>query len=130
MVNLTGHRQAIERLYTDRATVYRYMSVKDPVTHETKQEAQAIYSDQPCRISQKALAQNSQTEAQNDVLYETKLFIAPELELRHGDMVEVIRGRIAPTGWEPIAAPRKYAAGEPFLYSTHQEVSIQRKEWA
>ncbi len=130
MINLSRHRRAIERFYTDRATVYRYMSVKDPVTKETKLIPQPVYADQPCRISQKALAQNGQTAAQNDILYETKLFIAPELELQHGDMVEATRGRIAAVGWEAIAAPRKYAAGEPFLYSTHQEVSIQRKEWA
>lgn len=130
MINYRRYRRTIERLYTDRATIYRYIQVKDPVTKETKLEAQPVHLDQTCRVSQKVLAQNNQTEAQNDIRYETKLFIAPELELRQGDMLEVTRGRITAAGWEPIAPARKYEAGEPFLYVTHQEISIQRKDWA
>ncbi|MCM3701433.1 ABC transporter ATP-binding protein [Paenibacillus macerans] len=130
MINYDRHRRKIEKLYTDRATIYRYQKVKDPVTKETKLVPMPVHSDQPCRISQKALAQNGQTEAQNDIRYETKLFIAPELEILQGDMLEATRGRITATGWEPIAPTRKYTAGEPFIYPTHQEVSIERKEWA
>lgn len=114
------HRKAIEKLYTDRTTIYRYEKVKDPISHETKLVPVPVYSDQPCRISQKALGSNGQTEAQNDITYETKLFVAPELEIKQGDVLEVTRGTVT----------RKYTAGEPFLYPTHQEVSIQRKEWA
>lgn len=119
-MNIERHRRAIERMYTDRLTVYRYVQVKDPVTKETRLELQAVYPDQPCRISQRALGQNNQTEAQNKILYETKLFVAPELDIRQGDMLEVTRGTVT----------RKYTAGEPFLYPTHQEVSLQREEWA
>jgi hypothetical protein len=119
-MNLERHRRVIERLYTDRATIYRYVPVKDPVTKETKLVLQAVYSDQPCRISQRVLGQNNQTEAQNEIRYETKLFIAPEVEIRQGDLLEVTRGNVT----------RRYTAGEPFVYPTHQEVSIQRKEWA
>jgi hypothetical protein len=119
-MKLERHRRAIERMYTDRATIFRYQQVKDPVTKETKLVMQPVYADQPCRISQRALATNGQTEAQNEIRYETKLFIAPELGIRQGDMLEVTRGTMT----------RQYTAGEPFLYSTHQEVSLQREEWA
>ena len=119
-MNVARYRRAIERLYTDRCTIYRYQAVKDPDTKETKLVPQPVYVDQPCRISQRALAQNGQTEAQNNIAYETKLFIAPELEIRQGDSIEVTRNDVT----------RRYKAGEPFLYSTHQEVSLQRKEWA
>jgi hypothetical protein len=94
--------------------------VKDPDTKETKQVLQPVHVDRPCRISQRALGTNGQTEAQNDIRYETKLFIAPELEIRQGDSIEVTRGGVM----------RRYTAGEPFVYSTHQEVSLQRKGWA
>lgn len=129
-VNFDNYRAAIEVWYTDRATIYRHQKVKDPVTKETKLVPVPVYSDQACRISQKALGRNGQTEAQNDILYETKLFIAPELEVLQGDMLEATRGRITAAGWEPIAATRKYTAGEPFIYPTHQEISLERKEWA
>ncbi|GIQ63629.1 phage protein [Paenibacillus cisolokensis] len=119
-MNFTRHRRAIERMYTDRATIYRHVQVKDTITKETKLVPQPVYVDQSCRISQRALGQNNQTEAQNEIRYETKLIIAPEVEIRQGDLLEVTRG----------AVTRKYTAGEPFLYSTHQEVSIQREEWA
>jgi predicted RecB family nuclease len=119
-VNLDRHRLAIEKLYTDKATLYRHIQTKDPVTKETKLSPQPVYTDQPCRISQRTLAANNQTEVQNDIQYEVKLFIAPEFEIRQGDLIEVTRGNVT----------RKYLAGEPFPYPTHQEVSLQRKEWA
>ena len=119
-MNIERHRRVIERLYTDRCTIYRYQPMKDPVTKETKQFLQPLHVDQPCRISQRAPAVNGQTEAQNEIRYETKLFIAPEVEIRQGDLLEVTRDTVT----------RRYTAGEPFLYSTHQEVSIQRKDWA
>jgi hypothetical protein len=129
-VNVSKHRQAIERMYTDRVTVYRHEKVKDQTTKATKLVPVVLYADQPCRLSLKQLAQNSQTEAQNDIGYESKLFIAPEAEIKQGDVLKVTRGRMSSTGWESIAPMRKYAAGEPFPYSTHQEISLQRQEWA
>lgn len=114
------HRRAIEKMYTDRVSVYRHESIKDPITKETKLVPVTIYEDRPCRISQTGLGRNDQSEAQNDIEYESKLFIAPELELQQGDMLEVTRQTVT----------RKYTTGEPFTYSTHQEISLQRKEWA
>jgi hypothetical protein len=120
-VNYIKHRKAIEKLYEDRATIKRGGKSKDPTTKETKQTPMSVvYADQPCRLSQKTLATNGQSEAQNDIRYETKLFIAPELDIRQGDAIEVIRG----------AVTRTYEAGEPFPYGSHQEISLQRKEWA
>lgn len=119
-MNLSRHRRAIERMYTDQCTISRHVQVKDPETKETKQVPQPVYTDQPCRISQRVLAANGQTEAQNDIGYESKLFIAPEIEIKQGDLLEVARDGVT----------RRYTAGEPFLYSTHQEVSLARKEWA
>ncbi|MCY9512134.1 ABC transporter ATP-binding protein [Paenibacillus larvae] len=106
-------------MYEDRATVQRYEDVDKP-NGSTKNEPVVIYQDQPCRISQRALGVNSQTDAENKIAYETKLFIAPDLDIRQGDMVEVKRGELS----------RKFTAGEPFLYPTHQEVSLQRKGYA
>lgn len=125
------HREAIERLYEDRVTISRYCETTKP-SGETVLSADptAIYSDQPCRISQSALGKNNQSEAQNDIRYESKLFISLELELLQGDVIEVTRGRNTEAGWEPTAQARTYVAGEPFPYSTHQEVSLQRKEYA
>lgn len=119
-MNIDRHRRAIEKLYTDRCTISRYEDYKDPVTKETKLQLEQIYTDNPCRLSQRALGTNNQTEAQNEIAYETKLFIAPELEIKQGDEIEITRGSVE----------RTYTAGETFPYPTHQEVSLQRKDYA
>jgi hypothetical protein len=120
-MNYTRHRRAIEKLYTDKATITGKREVTAPNGATRLEPDVPICVDQPCRISQKSLPTNNQTEAQNDIQYEIKLFIAPELEIQQGDVVEVTsRGII-----------RKYQAGEPFPpYPTHQEVSLQRRGYA
>jgi hypothetical protein len=117
-----NHRHAIERMYTDRATIMRVVETQKE-SGETVQSIGpvAVYEEEPCYLSQIALGKNSQTEAQNDVLYESKLFIAPELVIKQGDVIEVTRaGRLF-----------VYTAGEPFPpYSSHQELSLQRRGYA
>ncbi|MEG6521133.1 ABC transporter ATP-binding protein [Desulfotomaculum sp. 1211_IL3151] len=115
VINYTRHRRAIEKLYDSLATISRYRKGKKP-SGETAQVLQLLHKDIPCRISQKALGSNGQTEAQNEIQYETKLFLAPEVEICQGNAIVVTRAGVA----------RTYTAGEPFLYPTHQEVSLQR----
>jgi len=117
-INYARYRAQLEMTYEDRATIWRHEDKKvGSVTRKTWVEK---YSDQPCRISQKALGTNNQTETVNQISYETKLFISPDVEILQGDVLEVTRGSLK----------RSYIAGEPFPYPTHQEVSIQRGEKA
>jgi len=117
------HRRAIERLYTDRATVSRHMNVKDPVTKETKQILQTIYADQRCKLSQTGLPRDGQTEDANNLQYDAKLFIVPELDIKQGDVIAITR---AATG-----RVETYSAGKPFPpYSSHQEILLTVKDWA
>ncbi|MDR9857808.1 ABC transporter ATP-binding protein [Paenibacillus sp. VCA1] len=123
MINYRRYRRQIERMYEDSATISRYVYVKDPITKETKQELLAVYVDQPCKLSQTGLARNGQTEDANNLQYDAKLFIAPELEIHQGDVVAVTR---AATG-----RVETYTAGQPFPpYSSHQEINLTRKDWA
>lgn len=115
-INYNKHREALERLYEDRATIKRHGEVEKP-TGETALGLGTISEDQPCRLSQKSLAANGQTDVENDISYETKLFIAPEVEVLQGDVVEVTKHGHTVT----------YVAGEPFRYPTHQEVNLSRK---
>lgn len=118
-MNTRRYRRAIEKLYEDKCTISRYGPVKQP-NGSTKQELHAVYTDTPCQISQKSLGSNGQTESANNISYETKLFISPDIEIKQGDTLKVLRGHL-----ESI-----YTAGEPFPYSTHQEVTLQRKDKA
>lgn len=118
IINYARHRRKLEKTYEDRVTVQRIEKVK--VNGETKQQLVGVYEQQPCRISQKTLGTNGQTESTNNTMYETKLFIAPELEIKQGDSLTVSRGQVT----------REYTAGESFVYASHQEISIQRKDKA
>lgn len=120
VLNYEKYRSKIERMYVDHADIYRYEKVKNPETMVDETKLVAKYEDIPCRISQRALATVNQTEAQNNIAYETKLFISPDLEINQGDLIKISRNGVE----------RRYEAGEPFLYPTHQEVSLQRREWA
>lgn len=119
MVDYSKHRQAVERLYEDRATIKRYGETELP-SGETVQAFAVVYADQPCRLSQKSLASDGQTDAANTISYDTKLFISPELDVRQGDVVEVTR----------LGRTLAFTAGEPFLYPTHQEASLHREDKA
>lgn len=120
-MNYSKHRQAIEQFYEDRATINRYIEVeKNSGETRLSDIPEPIYVDQPCRLSQKTLATNKQSEAQNDIGYETKLFISPDLIIKQGDVINVTGRGIT----------HSYTSGEPFLYPTHQEISIQRKDEA
>lgn len=126
MINYARYRKRLEKTYEDKCNISRYGPKKQP-NGSTKQELRVVYTDKPCRISQKSLGANGQTESANNISYETKLFISPDLEILQGDVLHITRGRITTSGWEPIATEKEYKAGEPFPpYQTHQEVSIQR----
>lgn len=119
-INYSRHRRTLEKMYEDTCTISRYEEVKDPVTGETILQPRPVYENQSCRISQKALASNGQTETQNSISYQIKLFIAPELDIRQGDEVSVTRAGVTD----------QYQAGEPFRYRSHQEVILLRKDVA
>lgn len=118
MINYTRYRRKIEKMYIDRATISRWEKTK--IGGETKTELVNKYTNQPCYLSQRALGANGQTESVNQISYETKLFISPDIEIKQGDIIEVTRDSLM----------RMYTAGEPFPYGSHQEISIQRREKA
>lgn len=121
MVNYASQRRVIEKLYEDKCTISRYVKITAPSgATRLSEEPQAIYTDEPCRLSQKTLGTNDQSDAQNNIAYEIKLFIAPEVEILQGDIIHVTRGKTGKI--------QTYTAGEPFPpYPTHQEISLQRE---
>lgn len=123
MINYAQYRLQIEKLYEDTFSVERPTKVKDPITKQTNLVKMMVITEQPCKLSQTTTPKDGQTEAQNNISYNSKLFCAPELDIRQGDIVIVTRK----------AGNRVYEfhAGEPFPpYQSHQEIGLQRKEWA
>lgn len=115
ILNYEPYRKVIEMTYEDTVTVQRSEKVKKP-NGATEVQWVTKHTDVPCRISQTGLATNTQTDTTNDIDYSSKLFISPLVEIKQGDKLAVTRDGLT----------REYTAGEPFIYSTHQEINLER----
>lgn len=121
-MNQSLQRKAIESLYVGRCTVIERQSVKDPNTHITSQKEVIVIEDQPCKLSFERITTTNQTDTVGIVTQSTKLFIAPELDIKAGSKIVVTqRGRTT-----------EYTrSGEPAIYSSHQEIQLELFErWA
>ncbi|WP_282804575.1 hypothetical protein [Clostridium tetani] len=115
-------RKTIEGLYDYTCNITgEKEKVKDPVTKETKLVPKIKYKNQPCKVSKQSLSKNNQTDTVNKIIYELKLFIAPELEINQGDTIEVTNR---------FGNKEVYKAGEGFKYNTHQEVILSKESKA
>lgn len=114
-------RKATENMYDCTCNISGGKEkIKDPVTKETKVVPKVKYKDISCRVSKQSLSKNTQTDTTNQIVYELKLFIAPELDIHQGDTIEVTK----------FGVVTKYIAGEGFPYNTHQEVILSKEDEA
>ena len=112
-------RIGADMLYDSKANVYvTEKSDEDTVFAEDALTFVKRYSEQPCRISQKTVG------ASNDgvVGYETKLFIAPELNIPAGSRIEVtdIHGNVD---------KYKNSSDSFDSYTSHQEITLAKDDW-
>lgn len=112
-------RKAIESTYTGLCTIVEYQEVV--VDYETRTEEVIVLESQPCKLSKKAISSASQAEVASTVAYAPLLFIAPEVEIKPGSIIIISQNGVT----------RKYErSGEPFIYETHQELTLQRVDKA
>jgi hypothetical protein len=111
-------RAAIERTYTDTCDIYKSKEVDGIVQKEVSYRAIAGLK---CALSQRSLRATGQTETTNNIQYDAKLFCAPENEIPAGCEIRVFaQGREL----------RFITSGEPFVYETHQEIMLLRRDKA
>jgi len=111
-------KPAVERLYDRTATIQRYEPYQKPNGADgmhwvTKHE------NVPCRLSvvgMQTLNNASQGDA-NTIQYDVKVLLSSDVDVRAGDIFIVDDVRYE-------------SAKEPFVYVTHQEVLLIRKEYA
>lgn len=110
-------------LYTDRAVVWRGRERKRE-NGSTVTVREALEGELPCRISRISSRKDAfgQGMPQQELDYEARLYLAPDSDLRAGDLIEVRRGG---SGWL-----RRYLAGDAFVYASHMEVPLRRTEEA
>lgn len=118
-------KKQYEKLYDCTANVYRYGKTTTPAgATRIGISGTPVISDMPCRISQKEINSpiKSQSESQNNISYEIKLFCSPEHEIKAGDRLEINKdGKII----------KIFEVGEPFPpYQTHQEILLHRLDRA
>lgn len=108
-------RKAIESTYDGVAVVEEYQQVKDEVTKLTSNEIVVVLENQPCRLSFEKLQIVNQTESAAEVTQTTKLFIAPDIEIKPGSKITVTQaGRTTEYTY----------SGVPAVYDTHQEIIL------
>lgn len=113
---MTEQRKIIERTYTGRMDVYGYVDM-DTDHGETKQERQLLLQDIPCALSQSQLRPAAHNNSHSQRSYQAKLFVSPDVRITAGSDVEVRQDGMTYT----------FAySGEAFVYSSHQEIIIER----
>lgn len=82
----------LSQLYDDLATVYRYETViTDYKTTETVLTAVPALKNIPCRLSFKNRDDPQPLEDANPIKIRPLLFCGPDIEIKSGDYVEVVR---------------------------------------
>lgn len=115
------HRKAIEKTYKGICNIYEYQTVTDEKTKLSRQESVLVHENKPCKLSyEKISVVDGNGVMQKDVV--TKLFIAPEIEIKAGSKLEITQDNVT----------KEFAkSGEPARYASHQEIMLELFErWA
>ena len=112
---------ALERLWTDRCTVFVRQAVTDPLTHLTDFEETPLVEDAPCKLSFETLNAAGAGEAAS-VTQSVKLFLSAEAEIPAGCKIAVTRNG------QTMTYSRSGLAG---MFHSHQEILLEPfQEWA
>ena len=107
-------REAIQSMWTGICNIFWFKNSKNKygtVVSEVKE----LYKNIPCRLSFKNISQTEQTESVAKTSQVVKLFIAPEVYVPPGSIVEVIQNGVT----------RKYKhSGISAFYTNHQEIIL------
>ena len=108
-------KKAIQSLWTGVCNIFGFKDVEDEYGAASHAEV-ALFENLPCRLSFKNISQTSQTESFAVSSQVVKLFIAPEVYVPPGSVVEVTQNGIT----------RKYKhSGISAVYTNHQEIVLE-----
>ena len=115
-------RKAVESLYNGLCDIIEYRNSTDPVTKITAAQEVQVCTAQKCRLSFKSSPPIGESQTADTVQQITKLFIAPEVEVKAGSKIVVTQNGVT----------KAYQrSGEPAIYETHQEIVLELfKGWA
>lgn len=113
---LVGARKQIQSFFDDVCTVYYQTNVTDETTHRTRKSITAVYTDIPCRLSFSSLSAVSSGTAPQ-LQQSVKLFTAPDVDIKPGSRIHVVRSTGAVSDWK--------LSGLPAVYETHREIMLE-----
>lgn len=103
-------------LWSGRATIYQYVDVTDPITHQTTQEEAVVLSDEPCRLSYNYEQSTNMQNGAAVVSQSITLFVRPDLVIPPGSVIEVTQHGVT----------KKYkGSGSPAVYCNHQQIILE-----
>ncbi|WP_340034034.1 ABC transporter ATP-binding protein [Paenibacillus sp. FSL H3-0302] len=114
--NIPAERAAVESTYEGLCTVSEMKDVKDPVAGKTRQQTIIVLANEPCGLSQSSLPAATQTVTADQVNYDAKLFISPDVTIKPGSRITVQQNGMEFKGEQ---------AGKAFRYVTHQEIKLK-----
>ena len=117
---LTQFSKVLEKTYTDKLNIARFMEVTNTDgTTGSKLSEQPVYTDIPCKISfASSDRSDGATEEKNPENLQLKIFCNPDVDIRKGDTLTAIR--LAEDG---VTELKQYTgvANLPAQYLTHKE---------
>lgn len=117
------HRKVIELMYEDILTVTEYVKSKNERTKLMEYQEVTVLEGQPCKLSYEKITQAVQSESVADIEQITKVFLAPETEIKEGAKLSVTT---------KAGITKEFTqSGIPAIYPTHQEIMLKAFErWA
>lgn len=109
-------RAAIEAMYEDTCSILRAAAVK--TGNLTQMQPQQVATGIRCALSRASVSPSVQMDAENRVEYTAKVFMAPDVDVQAGDIIDVTRfGSVV----------HLECAGRPAVYATHQEIGVKER---
>lgn len=111
-------REAIQSLWTGLCSIFGFEESEDRYG-ATRHKEVKLYENIPCRLSFKNISQANQTESFAAINQVVQLFIAPEVYVPPGSVIEVTQNEVT----------RKYKhSGVSAVYTNHQEIILDHHD--
>lgn len=118
MMDFEREKEILATTYYHTATVKR--PVDKPRAYLDDFSLETVYEGVPCAVSFTSGSTADLTGSIQPIAYTTVLFADPQYEIRAGDMVYT----------DELGHKGEYRAGEGFVYQSHIEVPLIRKDEA
>ena len=115
-------RKAIESTYNCTCNIVEHGKVKKE-NKSTGFADKIVLENKKCKLSFESITSTNQNDVSAKVTQVTKLFIAPEIDIKPGSRIDVKNAQGVTTAYE--------SSGQPAKYESHQEIILKLFEgWA